>query len=280
MNQDPKTIIDISRDPGLHRIPVEHKPAKLPISIPKFHWVKDKLDTRDYIYKPTVAKTPAIVDLREFATPVEDQGYLGSCTGNAIAEAIELINRKNNKNLELSRLFIYYYERLLIGTVNYDSGAYIRDGIKATNKWGAPLESLWPYIISKFKVAPSPEAVKDAATRKVTLYERATNFNACINALANGYPVVVGFLVYSSFVSGNWYRTTANMPYPNTRSERFLGGHAVLLVGYNNNTQRFIVKNSWGSGWGDKGYFYMPYQVIQNPNMSSDFWVIKSVNNP
>jgi C1A family cysteine protease len=122
--------------------------------------------------------------------------------------------------------------------------------------------------------------VQDAAKRKVTLYERATDFNACINALSNGYPVVIGFTVYSSFATGNWYYTTADMPYPNTRSERVLGGHAVLLVGYNNFTQRFIVKNSWGSNWGDNGYFYMPYQVIKNTAMSTDFWVIKKVNNP
>lgn len=280
MKQDPKTIIDINKDPGLHRIPVTLKPAKLPIDIPKFHWVRDKPDSRDYIYRPTTGKTPANVDLREFTTPVEDQGSLGSCTGHAVASAIELVNKKNKIINEVSRLFIYYYERLLIGTVHYDSGAYIRDGIKATNRWGAPLENLWPYDISKFRAAPSRTAIIDASKRKVTRYERATNFNACINALSSGYPVIVGFTVYSSFYFGNWHRTTAVMPYPNTRSEKVLGGHAVLLVGYNNSTQHFIVKNSWGTNWGDGGYFYMPYQVIQNTRMSADFWVIKGVNNP
>ena len=280
--KDSRTVIDEKQDPGVHRIPIEFKPAKPIFSIPKYHWKADKPDSRDYIYRPiSLSTTPAKVDLRQlYSTPVEDQGNLGSCTGHAIAEAIEMVDRKNGKNLELSRLFIYYYERLLEGTVNYDNGAYIRDGIKACYTYGAPLESLWPYNISKFRVSPSPAAIQDAAKRKVTLYERALDFNACINALANGYPVVIGFTVYSSFESGNWWYTTANMPYPNTRSESVLGGHAVLLVGYNNSTQRFIVKNSWGTNWGDHGYFYMPYQVIQNTNMSSDFWVIKSVNNP
>jgi C1A family cysteine protease len=269
--------IDETQDPGLHRKPIEFKSSNLPINIPMFHWVRDKPDTRDYIYQSTAVGTPSTVDLRAFSTPVEDQGNLGSCTGNAIAEAIEMLDRKNGKNLELSRLFIYYYERLLEGTVNYDSGAYIRDGIKACYKYGAPLESLWPYNVSKFRTPPSSAAVQDAARRKITLYERAMDFNACINALANGYPVVIGFTVYSSFTSGNWWYTTANMPYPNTRSESVLGGHAVLLVGYDNSTQRFIVKNSWGTNWGDNGYFFMPYQVIQNTNMSSDFWVIKGI---
>jgi C1A family cysteine protease len=272
--------IDETQDPG-----VSHKitptPSNPTISIPKYHWVTDKPDSRDYAYVPNAITPPSVVDLRSlYGTPVENQGNLGSCTGNAIAEAIEMIDRKNGKNTEVSRLFIYYYERLLEGTVSYDSGAYIRDGIKACYTYGAPLESLWPYNISRFRTPPSSAAVQDAARRKVTLYERAADFNACINALANGYPVVIGFTVYSSFESGNWWYTSANMPYPNTRTERILGGHAVLLVGYNNNTQRFIVKNSWGTNWGDNGYFYMPYQVIQNTNMSSDFWVIKNVNNP
>ena len=278
---DPRTIIDVSQDPGLHHKPIKVNAVSRAFDIPKYHYVPDKPDSRDYIYQVNAKVAPASVDLRTlYSTPVEDQGNLGSCTGNAIAEAIEIINKKNGKNTEVSRLFIYYYERLLEGTVNYDSGAYIRDGIKACYTYGAPLETLWPYNISKFRTAPSSNAVADAAKRKVTLYERATDFNACINALANGYPVVIGFTVYSSFESGNWWYTSGNMPYPNTRTESILGGHAVLLVGYNNATQRFIVKNSWGTNWGDHGYFYMPYQVIQNTSMSSDFWVIKSVNNP
>lgn len=280
MRQDPRTIIDIQQDPGLNRTPIILKPTtRQSIELPKFHWVRDKPDKRDYIYSVSTNKTAQSVDLRNFDTPIEDQGNLGSCTGHAVAGAIEILNMKNSLATEVSRLFIYYYERLLIGTVNYDSGAYIRDGIKATNRWGAPLEHLWPYNISKFRAAPSSVAVNDAAKRKVTRYERANNFTAVIDALNNGYPVIIGFLVYSSFLSSTVARTGI-MPNPNVRKESLLGGHAVLLVGYNNATQRFIVKNSWGTNWGDKGYFYMPYDVIKNPRMSSDFWVIKGVNNP
>lgn len=276
MKQDPRTIIDEKQDSGLHRSEsiVQRKPD---VKFPTFQWVKDKVDKRDYIYKPSAVKVVNKVDLRPYTNQVEDQGQLGSCTGNAIAEAIEMLYNKNKKKVDLSRLFIYYYTRLIEGTVKYDSGAYIRNGIKACNHYGAPLESLWPYNISKFKSAPSSVAVTDASKRKITRYERASNFNACIDALTNGYPVVVGFLVYSSFMSSSVMRTGI-MPYPNTRSEKLLGGHAVLLVGYDNTNQRFIVKNSWGQGWGDRGYFYMPYQVIQNTRMSDDFWVIKGVN--
>ena len=107
MKKTPNTIIDETQDPGVNRVPIEFKPAKLPIVIPKFHWKTDKPDARDFIYKLNTVVPPLTVDLRQlYSTPVEDQGNLGSCTGNAIAEAIELIDKKNGKNTEVSRLFI------------------------------------------------------------------------------------------------------------------------------------------------------------------------------
>jgi uncharacterized protein YvpB len=105
--------------------------------------------------------------------------------------------------------------------------------------------------------------------------------NAVKNALASGFPVVMGFTVYDSF-EYDLNNTTGMMPYPNTASEQVLGGHAVTIVGYNDNLNggRFIVRNSWGTSWGDGGYFYMPYQVVANKNMSSDFWIVCTVVNP
>lgn len=281
MKQDTKTIIDISQDPGLHRNPIKSivKKIKPLIHIPKYHWVPDKLDLRDYKYKMTSSTERAVIDLRPYCSPIEDQGNLGSCTGQAIAGAIELLNKRNGKYNDISRLFIYYYERELIGTINYDSGAYIRDGIKVTNKKGAPLEKFWPYNIRQFRMRPVNPAINDALKRKVTLYERVLDHNGCMNAITNGYPVVIGFHVYSSFESKHVSKTGV-MPYPNVRHEKLLGGHAVLLVGYNKAKQVYIARNSWGPSWGDKGYFYMPFQVIQNNNMSGDFWIIKSVLNP
>ena len=280
MKQNPNAVVDINQDPGLHRRPIPTiQKVKPPFSIPKYHYVKDKVDTRDHPYQLTNMSQPNSVDLRMYCSPIEDQGNLGSCTGNAIAGAIELIDKKNGKNLDVSRLFIYYYERLLEGTVNYDSGAYIRDGIRATYNYGAPTENLWPYNISKFKTVPTQAAITDAAKRKVTSYQRADNFLAVIDAITAGYPVIVGFSVYSSFESPTVARTGI-MPYPNTSREQLLGGHAVLIVGYNKTNNTFIVRNSWGQNWGDRGYFYMPFQVIQNTSMSSDFWVIKSISTP
>ena len=281
MKQDTRTILDIEQDPGLHRRPIKTTIVKAAsfFNIPKYHWVRDKPDSRDYKYVPTGINQPNIVDLRSYCSSIEDQGNLGSCTGNAIAGAIELLDKRAGRALDVSRLFIYYYERLFIGTVNYDSGAYIRDGIKACYTYGAPLESLWPYNISKFRTAPTSAAIIDASKRKVTLYQRITDHNGCLDSITNGYPVVIGFDVYSSFQSSTVARTGV-MPYPNTRTERLLGGHAVLLVGYDKNRQVYIARNSWGTSWGDRGYFYMPFQVIQNTSMSNDFWNIKTVVNP
>jgi C1A family cysteine protease len=279
MKQDPRTIIDTSQDHTFHP-PADKKVTPRTLD-DKFslQWVPDKLDNRDYRYAVTQKASPNVVDLRPYCSPIENQGSLGSCTGQAIAGAIELLNKRSGKHNDISRLFIYYYERLMLGTVNYDSGAYIRDGIKTTNHYGASLESYWPYDIKKFKNEPVAEAKNDALKRKVTRYERVTNFNGCIDALSNGFPVVMGFHVYSSFMTSAVSKN-GNMPYPNTKRERLLGGHAVLLVGYNKTRKVFIARNSWGTGWGDRGYFYMPFNVVTNTSMSSDYWVIKSVNNP
>ena len=279
MKQDPRTIINITEDHTFNK-PTDKK--VIPRTLDKtlsLIWKADKIDTRDYKYQVTQKTNINVVDLRSYCSPIENQGSLGSCTGQSIAGAIELLNKRSGKPTDVSRLFIYYYERLLLGTVNYDSGAYIRDGIKATNHYGASLESHWPYNIKKFKQEPIDEAKSDALNRKVTRYERVIDFNGCIDALTNGYPVIMGFNVYTSFMSASVAKT-GNMPYPNTKREKLLGGHAVLLVGYNKTKKVFIVRNSWGDNWGDKGYFYMPFDMVIKPNMSSDYWIIKSVNNP
>lgn len=276
--KDIRTIIDVSQD-HTYTKPVSKPIPRTLEDKYQLQWIPDKFDGRDYKYSLTKQTAPNTVDLRRFCSPIEHQGTLGSCTGQAIAGAIELLNNRNGNYRDISRLFIYYYERLILGTVNYDSGAYIRDGIKATNHYGASLESFWPYDIKRFRHEPVIEARNDALKRKVTRYERINNLNECLDALANGYPIIMGFKVYTSFMSTNVAKT-GMMPYPNTRREKLLGGHAVLLVGYDKRNKVFIARNSWGAGWGDKGYFYMPFSVVTNTSMSGDFWIIKSVNNP
>lgn len=247
-----------------------------------YTWKRDRADSRDHKFVPKLTTLPTNVDLRVNCSAIENQGNLGSCTGNAIAGIIEFLCRRAKKNTDVSRLFIYYQERVYEGTVGIDSGAYIRDGIKAVNKIGVPTETLWPYNINRFAVRPSQAAYINAATRKAVAYQRCINFSAVKAAIAQGYPVVVGFDVYESFESGTWWQPTGTgiMPYPDKNTEMLLGGHAVALVGYNDTTNTFIARNSWGTSWGQQGYFYMPYQVIQDSTMSSDFWIITSITNP
>jgi len=266
--------------PGLKQLP----------SIPKYHWQREPVDSRDHLYNTASAPAtlPASIDLRPYCSPIEDQGQLGSCTANAIAGVIEYLDCRANKNLDVSRLFIYYQERLLEGSISTDAGAYLRDGIKACYTYGAPLESLWPYNISRFAVQPPPTVYADALKRKVTSYAKCTDFTAVKTAISQNHPVVIGFDVYASFESGTWWYPTGSglMPYPAVNREQLLGGHAVALVGYNDNLSGpagkgyFIARNSWGTSWGKSGYFYMPYSVIKNTNMSSDFWTISTVVNP
>lgn len=239
-------------------------------------WIPQLPDQRDFLFKPKKVKLPRSVDLRKYCPKVYDQGSLGSCTAQAIAGAMEMLmlDGKADPNLASpfspSRLFIYYYERVLIGTVNQDSGAYIRDGMKVVNKLGAPDESLWPHKISSFKTKPSDYVNTLAEKNKVDMYARVSqNLTALKSTLAQGLPVVFGFGVYESFENIG-KNGKAVLP---KKSESLLGGHAVVAVGYNKT--HFICRNSWGDNWGDKGYFYMPYSYLTNPQLSSDFWTIK-----
>lgn len=241
----------------------------------KLQWVPDLPDFRDHIYAATITTLPAKTDLRSFCSAVEDQGNLGSCTGNAIAGALEAVeNIKKATFVDISRLFIYYNERLIEHTTRQDSGAYIRDGIKSVASTGAAAESIWPYNIAKFKRKPIKAAYKDALTRKITEYQRVTSFADLKAALAEGFPVVFGFTVYDSFMSQK-VADTGMVPMP-AKNEQVAGGHAVLCVGYDDATQHVIVRNSWGPDWGDKGYFYMPYAYISDANLCDDFWVVKA----
>jgi C1A family cysteine protease len=278
----PSQILNQSQDPGL--VPTtggvtSRRVAEIPTEDDfnydlayKLTWSKDRADSRDYIFKaPPQSKLPTKIDMRGYCSVVNDQGNLGSCTGEAITSAVELILKRENRLTELSRLFVYYQERLLEGTVQTDSGAYLRTGIKATATYGAAAENLWQYNIRMFNVKPSDAAYADALKRKITLYERCTSTETIKAALAAGKPVVMGFLVFTSFMTNSVARTGI-MPYPNLRRENILGGHAVCLVGYDEAKQVFIAKNSWGSAWGDRGYFYMPYKVVKD--FGSDFWAI------
>jgi C1A family cysteine protease len=246
-----------------------------------YGWIPDLPDQRDRRYAAPLGRLgplPASVDLRAQCPAVYDQGQLGSCTANAIAGAIEFDQIKQGLAdvFVPSRLFIYYNERVMENTVDEDAGAMIRDGIKSVARQGAPHEALWPYAIAKFRAKPSPGSYTDAARHPAVLYQRVTQvaaqFKGC---LGSGYPFIFGFTVYESFESPR-AAATGHVPMPKP-TERTLGGHAVLCVGYDDANQWFIVRNSWGTSWGMRGYFTMPYAYLEDPNLAADIWTIRVV---
>lgn len=245
----------------------------------RYGWQLDLPDHRDQVYSappPPPGGLPAAVDLRGQCPPVYDQGQLGSCTANAIAGAIEFDRKKQNlSDYVPSRLFIYYNERVMEGTVGQDSGAQIRDGIKSVNKIGAPPEGDWAYDITKFTKKPPTKAYTDAKQDRAIQYQRLVPTLAQLQGcLASGFGFVFGFTVYESFESPEVAKTgIMPMPLP---TENKVGGHAVMAVGYDDASRRMIVRNSWGPGWGQAGYFTMPYEYITGSNCS-DFWTIRSV---
>jgi C1A family cysteine protease len=250
-------------------------------SIKRYGWVPDLPDVRDHLYAAPVAMMatlPPKVDLRPNCPPPYDQGQLGSCTGNAIAGAVQFDREKQNLKPDFvpSRLFIYYNERVIEGTVGTDAGAQIRDGIKVVAKQGVPPETDWPYDITKFTDKPPPKAFTDALHDRAVSYSRLTqSLSQMRGCLASGYPFVFGFTVYDSFESQQ-VAQSGIVPMP-AAGESVLGGHAVVAVGYDDTQQRFIVRNSWGTGWGMKGYFTIPYAYLTESNLSSDFWTIRLV---
>ncbi|MBS1946227.1 MAG: C1 family peptidase [Bacteroidetes bacterium] len=244
-------------------------------------WVPDVPDHRDLIYSAplmVMKKLPDLADLRAHCPSVYDQGQLGSCTANALAAAYEFDRiKEKKKDFMPSRLFIYYNERVIEHTTSSDSGAQIRDGIKTLNKQGVCPEKEWPYDINNFAVKPTANCYSNARKNEIQLYQRLDNTNLMLlkSCLSEGFPFVFGFTVYESFMSATVART-GKMPMPKP-TEKVEGGHAVMAVGYNDAKGVAIVRNSWGTGWGDKGYFYMPYAYIASNNLCDDFWTIRLV---
>jgi C1A family cysteine protease len=261
----------------------------------RYGWKPDLPDQRDFVYEaphPAGVALPALVDWRPNCPAVYDQGQLGSCTANAIAGAIEFDQIKQKaQEFTPSRLFIYYNERAIEHQITTDSGAQIRDGIKSVAKQGVCSENAWTYDDTNHDPDPCPSckyAQKppklcfDAAkTHKVKAYQRLIpTLDRLKGCLATGYPAcgcpfVFGFTVYASFESQE-VANTGIVPMPGP-TEQTVGGHAVMAVGYDDSKQMFIVRNSWGTGWGLAGYFLMPYAYLTNTNLADDFWTIQTV---
>jgi C1A family cysteine protease len=246
-----------------------------------YGWVPDQPDIRDkYRFKiaPAIAELPAKVDLRSDQPPMYNQFSLGSCTAQMGVGIFQYNQMQQNIGWpEMpSRLFVYYNTRKLQGTIPEDSGASIRDTIKAIVKYGVCKASHWPYILNRFTNKPTQHCYNFAKKHTAVVYERVNqNINEIKAVLASKELIGIGFSVYDGFESQECSRTgVLNMPLSH---ERLLGGHAVVIVGYDDEAQRVIVRNSWGDDWGANGYFTMPYEYLLHSDLASDFWTIKIV---
>ena len=251
-----------------------------PRKIRRYGWIPDQPDQRDHLYSAPaqfLTALPPKADLRRRCPPVYNQGALGSCTANAVAAAIEFERIKQKlSDFVPSRLFIYYNERVIENSVRSDSGAQLRDGIKTVASIGACPEPEWPYVIAKFATKPPQRAYNDAKLDRAVSYQSLVqDLSQMKGCLASGYPFVFGFTVYQSFESATVART-GHAPMPGW-SERPIGGHAVMAVGYDDASQWFIVRNSWGKSWGMNGYFTLPYSYLIQAGLSQDFWTIRLV---
>ncbi|MBD2537685.1 C1 family peptidase [Coleofasciculus sp. FACHB-SPT36] len=236
---------------------------------------KDANDKKYEAHRFQAEKLPPRVDLRHYLTPVEDQGDVGSCTGNAMAGAYEyLAMRQLGTAGDVSRLFIYYNARSLAGEIDEDAGATLRNCIQVLRKMGACSELTWPYHPERLFHRPHDQAYEEATQFLIDDAERIdVDLYAMKHCLAEGYPFAFGLQLFDSFMrEGN-----KGIPMPNPEREESQGGHAMLCVGYSDKDRVFVVRNSWGTNWGDKGYCYIPYDYMTNPEYCDDCWTIRSV---
>jgi len=267
-------------------------------------WIPDYPDFRDYTedtqevknilkFKSEVKgkKLPESVDLREWCSPIEDQGMLGSCTAHAGVGLIEYYERKAfGRHIEASRLFLYKVTRNLM-KMKGDTGAYLRTTMGAMVLFGVPPEEYWPYTdeAKKFDQEPPAFCYAFAQNYQTIKYFRHDPprakpeevLNKVKTYLSKGHPAMFGFTVYNSIEQAE---KTGQIPFPSPK-EKIEGGHAIVTVGYddrlkiknkygkNETVGALLIRNSWGKGWGDKGYGWLPYEYIHR-GLAEDFWSI------
>ena len=261
-----------------------------PRTIKRYGWNRDHLDPRDKSFNleepiKQPHELPSKFTWRPEMPPVYNQLELGSCTANGNAAVFERQEMKQDEAaVTPSRLFIYYQERVYEGTVNEDSGAQVRTGIKVLVNEGAPAESVWPYDIQKFAEKPPQAAYLEAKKHEAIKYQRIQPGGAGAplrTAIAEYGPVVFGFIVPEMFEDETrWNPRTEALPLPSAR-ENYIGGHCTVLTGYDWTRERFPfdafeVRNSWGDEWGDGGYFWIRAGWVSEPHreLSSDFWLV------
>ncbi len=271
-------------------------------------WLPPRPDLRDYTvshkevkplldklrFNKSKIKQAPVVDLRQWCSPVENQGNIGSCTAHAAVGIVEYFQKRAfNKYLNGSRLFIYKATRNLMQTTG-DEGAWIRATMGALVLCGVPEEKYWPYVVADFdkepgsfvySIADNYEAVKyychDPLGAKVPYPDVLASIKKNLEA---GIPSMFGFWGFPSFDKSD---VKGGIPYP-CDGESAAWGHAVVAIGYDDKkkikntvcnkvtTGALLIRNSWGKEWGEKGYGWLPYDYILN-NLALDFWSLLSL---
>ncbi len=244
-------------------------------------WRPEPPDPQDHMFVDHPAKmvlkeaaTAGVLDLRKWCSPVEDQRDLGSCVANAVVGGLELLQLRNGQPLhDLSRLFVYYNSRLMHQNADVDEGTYIRLAMGTLSSLGTCSEAKWPYDTSKVFYRPSWGAYREAFTNKIQSFYRIDGtgdyrLTQIRQALEAQHPVVFGCLVDNDFMNTG---PTGQVSMPKA-GRSVVGGHAMLIVGYKDSGRTLIVRNSWGTGWGDNGYCYIPDTYLDATD-ANDFWV-------
>jgi C1A family cysteine protease len=285
----------------IRRLVAEEEPGQLGMG-----WQRDLPDFRDYtaehenvapLLERTAAKAgkqpakaQATADLRQWFSPVENQGQLGSCTANAVVGLVEYFERRAfGRHIDASRLFLYKATRDLLG-LHGDTGASLRAAMGALALFGVPPEQYWPYKVAHYDVEPTPFCYAFASNYQALTYYRldppATPPQALLDRIkanaAAGRPSCFGFTVYSSIGQA---ASSGKIPFP-TKGEHVLGGHAIDIAGYDDKLQihntspggttttgAFLIRNSWGTSWGMSGYGWLPYEYVLQ-HLATDFWTL------
>lgn len=238
----------------------------------KLNYRFQEKDARDYKYLKTVpprflSKLPSQFSLQNTIGIILDQGNIGSCVSNAFALCINMLT---NKYVRISRLFHYYCGRAIGGDSSIlDTGLNIRTAANIIRKFGACAEQTWPYVTANYPELPPLGVFKASKLFKKYNYTFLTqdliSFKSCL--LVSKSPIIFGLYLYDSFIKS----TRGVIPTPDITTEQLLGGHCMLIIGYNDATQTFTCANSWGSSWGDRGLCHIPYAYLLDSTLSCDF---------